>query len=241
MAALSESLKVIEGEVEFVTWYKVVGAFGGPTSCRPLVALHDGPLFLDELENLLAHLGVQDNYDILGARHAAAQPKGLKHLILASTPADMGVWVRSQNALLTELPQDIQDTIHKQEEEGTTESPEYQQAMGCFYSRFLCRSAPLPEPIAEGFGWIQKDPTVYLTIPGLLSGNGPSEFHLTGPLKDWSMTNNAHKTSIRHYSVVELFFWKIPRVRWTTFAESSDMIHFEERERYMEISRKLPC
>lgn len=75
----------------------------------------------------------------------------------------MGLWVKSQNALLTELPQDIQDTIHKQEEEGTTESAEYQQAMGVFYSRFLCRISPLPEPIAEGFGWIQ-DPTVYLTM-----------------------------------------------------------------------------
>jgi pimeloyl-ACP methyl ester carboxylesterase len=60
------------------------------------------------------------------------------------------------------------------------------------------------------------------------------------------MTNNAHKTSIptlllngrydeARDSVVELFFWKIPRVRWATFAESSDMIHFEERQRYMEI------
>lgn len=52
MAALSDPLKVTEGEVEFVvpaagkickTWYKVVGALGGPTSCHPLVALHGGP------------------------------------------------------------------------------------------------------------------------------------------------------------------------------------------------------
>ncbi|KAJ7094793.1 hypothetical protein C8R44DRAFT_645236 [Mycena epipterygia] len=36
-------------------------------------------------------------------------------------------------------------------------------------------------------------------------------------------------------SVVAPFFQKIPRIKWVTFAESSHMLHFEERERYMEV------
>jgi L-proline amide hydrolase len=35
--------------------------------------------------------------------------------------------------------------------------------------------------------------------------------------------------------VVAPFFREIPRVRWVTFAESSHVLHFEERERCMEI------
>lgn len=31
----------------------------------------------------------------------------------------------------------------------------------------------------EGFGWIERDPTVYHTM------NGPSEFHVVGSIKDW--------------------------------------------------------
>ncbi|KAF7312835.1 Proline iminopeptidase [Mycena kentingensis (nom. inval.)] len=140
-------------------------------------------LFLDEFNNLIGHLGIKDRYDIvghswggmLGSRHAALQPAGLGRLVLASTPADMQLWVNSQNLLRTQLPKDVQDILDKHEKEGTTESDEYQRAVGVFYSKFLCRLDPMPAPIAEGFGWIRKDPTVYLTM------NGPSEFHITGP------------------------------------------------------------
>ncbi|KAJ7257039.1 proline-specific peptidase, partial [Mycena rebaudengoi] len=205
-------------------------------------------LFLDELDNLLTHLGIQDDYDILGhswggmlgSRHAAQQPKGLKHLVLASTPADMGLWITAQNVLRAKLPQDVQDVLDEHEKNGTTESEEYQAGVAEFYSRHLCTIKPMPEPVAEGFGWIQKDPTVYLTM------NGPSEFHITGPLKDWSMTEGAHKINVptlllngrydeAQDSVVAPFFRDISKVKWVTFAESSHMCHFEERERYMAV------
>ncbi|KAJ7090477.1 proline iminopeptidase [Mycena epipterygia] len=205
-------------------------------------------LFLDELDNLVRHLKVEDNYDLLGhswggmlgSRHASKQPLGLKRLVLASAPADMRLWVECQNALRTELPQDVQDVLNKHEREGSTDSAEYKAAVEVFYSRFLCRIHPLPEPLAEGFDWIEKDPTVYLTM------NGPSEFHITGPLKNWSIISDAHKINVptlllngrydeAQDSVVAPFFHKIPRVKWVTFAESSHMLHFEERERCMEI------
>ena len=52
-------------------------------------------LFLDELSSLLAHLGIADNYDVLGqswggmlgAEHAITRPKGLRKLILSNSPA----------------------------------------------------------------------------------------------------------------------------------------------------------
>ncbi len=52
-------------------------------------------LFLDELSALLAHLGIADNYDVLGqswggmlgAEHAITRPKGLRKLILSNSPA----------------------------------------------------------------------------------------------------------------------------------------------------------
>ncbi|KAJ7605962.1 proline iminopeptidase [Mycena polygramma] len=209
-------------------------------------------LFLDELNNLLEHLGVQDNYDILGhswggmlgSRHAATQPKGLKRLVLASTPADMGLWVESQNSLRTTLDQEDQDILTKHEVNNTTDSDEYQTIVAKFYALFLCKIDPLPAPVAEGFGWIKKDPTVYLTM------NGPSEFFITGPLKEWSMIADAHKIIVptllmngrydqAQDSVVAPFFWNVPHIKWVTFAESSHMLHFEERKRYMEVVGKF--
>ena len=129
-------------------------------------------LFLDELDNLLSHLGIQDNYDILGhswggmlgSRHAVLQPKGLRRLVLASTPSDMKLWIEAQNRLRSQLPQNVQDVLDKHEADGTTESEEYQAAVGEFYARYLCILKPMPDEISAGFAWIQKDPTVYLTM-----------------------------------------------------------------------------
>jgi hypothetical protein len=101
---------------------------------------------------------------MLVSHHASKQPLGLKYLVLASAPADMGLWVECQKALRTELPQDVQDVLNKHEQDESMDSAEYKAAMEVFYSRFLCRTHPLPEPLAEGFDWIEKDPTVYFTM-----------------------------------------------------------------------------
>ncbi|KAF8191910.1 hypothetical protein K438DRAFT_2136591 [Mycena galopus ATCC 62051] len=142
---------------------------------------------------------------MLGSRHASKEPLGLKRLVLASAPADMGLWVERQNALRTELPQDVQDVLNKHKRDGSTDSAEYKAAVEVFYSRFLCRIHPLPDPLAEGFGWIEKDPTCYenawlSTDP--IARNGPSEFDITGPLRNWSIISDAHKLNVPTLSLL---------------------------------------
>jgi L-proline amide hydrolase len=129
-------------------------------------------LWLDELDNLLVHLGVQDDYAVLGhswggmlaARHAALQPKGLKQLIISDSPADMHDWMVGQNDLKTRLPQDVQDKITKHEDAGTWEEKEYQNSMQVFYQQFVCRLETWPDILLKGFDWLAKDPTVYYTV-----------------------------------------------------------------------------
>ncbi|KAF8153777.1 proline iminopeptidase [Crassisporium funariophilum] len=203
-------------------------------------------LFLDELDNLLTHLGIQNDYDLLGhswggmlaARHAVSKPAGLKHLIIASSPSGMRLWVEEQNRLRTYLPQDVQAALNKHEEAGTTDSKEYEEAVAVFYDRHLCRLKPMPSDVVAVLDWIAKDPTVYHTM------NGPSEFHVIGSLKDWTITNDAHKieaslrmTNGRYDEATDnvLFpmFKAIPHVKWVQFSDSSHMPHQEERGRYM--------
>ena len=58
-------------------------------------------LFLDELESLTRHLGIADAYQVvgqswggmLGAEHGITQPKGLKALVIANSPASMTLWL----------------------------------------------------------------------------------------------------------------------------------------------------
>ncbi|KAJ8481737.1 hypothetical protein ONZ51_g5825 [Trametes cubensis] len=206
-------------------------------------------LFLDELDNLLRHLGIQDEYVILGqswggmlaARHATRQPKGLKRLVISDSPASMPLFVKAANEeLIAKLPPDARDVIIKNEAAGTIDSQEYKDAVQVFYKRHLCRLDPWPAEVIESFDYMERDTTVYLTM------NGPSEFHVIGSLKNWSIIDEAHKINVPTFllngaydeaadSSVMPFFKLIPKVKWFTFAESSHMPHWEEREKYMKL------
>lgn len=73
-------------------------------------------LFLAEFDNLIRHLSIQNDYDVLGqswggmlmGRWASRQPKGLHRLVIANSPASMDLWVEAANYLLALLPQDVQ-------------------------------------------------------------------------------------------------------------------------------------
>ncbi|KAK5151723.1 proline iminopeptidase [Cryomyces antarcticus] len=205
-------------------------------------------LFLKELDNLLKHLGIDSSYDLygnswggmLGAEHAVLQPKGLHRLIIADSPASMVTWVEEANRLRKQLPQDVQEALQKHEDDGTTESKEYEAAVEVFYAKHVCRIDPMPKEVLDIFENIKVDPTVYHTM------NGPSEFFVIGSLKSWDITDRlkniqAPTLLINGYYdeatnlVSEPYFREIPHIKWFTFAESSHMPHWEERDRFMEL------
>lgn len=129
-------------------------------------------LFIAELENLTRQLGISHRFDILGqswggmlaAELAIRQPPGLRRLVIADSLADMMLWVEAVNRLRATLPAEIQEVLTKCEEEGRTESEEYETACMSFYTQFLCRLDPWPQELSDSLEWaMKKDPTVYLT------------------------------------------------------------------------------
>jgi L-proline amide hydrolase len=147
-------------------------------------------LFVRELANLIDHLGVGDRYHVLGQswggflaqEHALTQPTGLRSLVLSNTAASFPDFVSEANMLRRELPPEVEATLRKHEDDGTTGAPDYVNACLVFYQRHLCRLDPWPDGVTEGLAKIDEDPTVYHTM------NGPSEFHVIGSIKDWSST-----------------------------------------------------
>lgn len=129
-------------------------------------------LFLRELDNVLTHLDIKENYDLLGqswggmlaACHAIRQPSGLKNLIIANSPADMGSWLEAANRLRSQLPEDVQEVLNRCERDGTEASDEYEEAMMVFYQRHVCRVMPMPGDLEESFRLLKEDGTVYLTM-----------------------------------------------------------------------------
>lgn len=209
-------------------------------------------LFVAELDNLLAGLGIADSYHLLGqswggmlgAEFAVRRPAGLQRLVIADSPASMRLWSVAADSLRAGLPAEVEATLRQHEEGGTTDSPEYRQAMQVYYDRHVCRVVPNPPEVAASFAAIDEDPTVYHTM------NGPSEFHSIGSLKSWSVIDRLPQIDVPTLVIsgqhdeaapvaVRPFFDLIPDVRWRIFAESSHMPHVEETERFLSVVRRF--
>lgn len=200
-------------------------------------------LFLEELDALLSHLGISERYaylgqswgGMLGAEHAVRQPKGLKALVIANSPANMHTWVSEANRLRRDLPADVQETLLRHETAGTLTDPEYIAASRVFYDRHVCRVTPWPDDVARTFAAMDQDNTVYRNM------NGPTEFHVIGTMKDWTIEDrlpqiNAPTLLISGAydeatpEVVRPYLEKVPGCQWVLFEHSSHMPHVEEKE-----------
>jgi L-proline amide hydrolase len=205
-------------------------------------------LFLAELDNLLAELAIADRYAVLGqswggmlaAEHAVRRPTGLRGLVIADSPASMALWSKAADTLRADLPPQVEETLRRHEHAGTTDSAEYQQAMQVFYERHVCRVVPMPPEVAATFAAMEADPTVYHTM------NGPSEFHVVGSLRDWSIVDRVSAISVPTLLVsgrydeaapetVQPFQDGIADVRWEIFEQSSHMPHVEETDRFIAV------
>jgi L-proline amide hydrolase len=203
-------------------------------------------LFKDELVDLTHELGIADRYAVvgqswggmLGMEHALDHPPGLRGLVVADSPASIPLWVAEANRLRADLPADVQETLTRHEEAGTTDSAEYEAATRVFYDRHVCR-VPWPDCVERSFTKMAEDPTVYHTM------NGPSEFHCIGSLKTWDITDRLHEIAVPTLLVsgrydeatpriVEQIHTRIPGAQWKLFEESSHMPHVEEPEAFLE-------
>ncbi len=205
-------------------------------------------LFIDELNNLVDHLGMRGGFHalgqswggMLGAEYAVTQPKGLKSLTIANSPASMELWVKEANRLRADMPQPVQDALSRHEQAGTTDDPEYQKASMAFYERHVCRVVPFPPEVTETFDQIARNPTVYTTM------NGPNEFFVVGTLRNWSVIDRLPAIEVPTLLVsgrydeatpatVQPFKDGIKGARWEIFEHSSHMPHVEEQEKCMQV------
>jgi len=204
-------------------------------------------LFVEELATMREALGLERAHifghswgGMLAMEYALTQPEGLASLVLADSPASMRQFVEGTNRLRVALPADVQETLREHEAAGTTDDPAYQEAMMEFYRRHLCRLDPWPEFVGRTFEKLVQEPEVYLTM------NGPSEFFVTGVLKDWDIVDRLAEirvptliTSGRYDEVtpevMETVHRGIPGSEWVLFENSSHMAPIEEPQRYMQV------
>jgi proline-specific peptidase len=199
-------------------------------------------LFVEEVDAVRGALGLERVHvfgnswgGMLAMEYALTQPDGLASLILASSPASIPQWVEETGKLRARLPQDVQDTLTRHEEAGTIHDPEYAEACMVFYERHVCRVVPFPDYVNRSFDQIGE---VYETM------NGPSEFHVVGTIRDWSVVDRLGEIEVPTLVVTGEHDEATPAINRTVSqgipgAESvivdgcSHMAHVEQTEKYL--------
>jgi L-proline amide hydrolase len=196
-------------------------------------------LFVEEFHNLVLHLGISE-YHLLGqswggmlaAEITVRRPAGLQSLIICNSPASMPLWLEGANDLRAALPTFVSSALSSHEADGTTDDPEYLQAVDIFYSKHVCRMTPLPPDFQESVDQMEAEPTVYFTM------NGPNEFSVIGTLREWSIIDRLSQIEVPTLVVAgefdeatpktwQPFLENIPDVTSHVFPDASHCVHLE--------------
>ncbi|KAK8851878.1 proline-specific peptidase [Apiospora arundinis] len=208
-------------------------------------------LFMDELDNLIRHLGLQERpIDVYGhswggmlvAQWAGTPSRAanLRRLVITSGLTSMDIWRKNLEILKGKLPQDVQDALDRAEEKKEFDTPEYEAAVEVFYKRHLSLERPYPsKEVQVALDTFAKDTTVYGTM------YGPSEICITGSLRDWTciplLGNIRVPTLLMNGSddevqdmVMQPLFDRIQKVKWVTLDGAAHFLHSDQRQKHMQ-------
>jgi proline iminopeptidase len=151
--------------------------------------------YAKELQEIHNALGIKDFYlfghswgTMLAVEYYFIHPEGIKGLILCGPALDVHRWSKDADTLIAALPDSIQTAIRINEKNGTFDSPEYQHAMDYYYRLYLARKQPWSADIDSAF--TQAGENVYLHM------DGPSEFTLTGTLRNYNATGKLNRIKV---------------------------------------------
>ncbi|WP_297691143.1 proline iminopeptidase-family hydrolase [uncultured Eudoraea sp.] len=140
--------------------------------------------FVEQLETLRVNLGLEKFYlyghswgTMLGMDYYLKYPDRVKALIFASPALSISKWTEDTAELIKTLPDSIQSAIKVNNENGTYDSPEYQQAINVFYENFVAKKLPWDANMDSTFTGANMNVYNYMW--------GPSEFNATGILEDY--------------------------------------------------------
>lgn len=202
--------------------------------------------FVEELEQVRQALQLE-RLHILGQSWGGAlaieymltrQPEGVISLVLSAPLISASRWAQDQQAYIAELPEGVQQTIRESEASGNFESPEYQEAMMGYYRQHLCRMDPWPDYVERAFEQLNLDVYQYMW--------GPSEFTVTGTLKDFERVARLKEIKVPvlftagEYdeappATIRYFRENLPGSEVAVFPQASHMHHIEQEAEYMRV------
>jgi len=152
--------------------------------------------FVEELHTLRNALGLEQLHLLghsWGGGLAAAYvlekgTEGIASITFSSPLLSTQLWTRDANLLREQLPEAVQQVLSGHEEAGTVHSDEYNEASAVFYERHVY-AGPKPEP-PDACNGAPRNAVIYEYMWG------PTEFHATGNLLDFDVTDRLHEIDV---------------------------------------------
>ncbi|ESK95474.1 proline-specific peptidase [Moniliophthora roreri MCA 2997] len=199
-------------------------------------------LFNDELDNLLTHLGIRDDFDLIGhswggvfgSDYAARRMHpGLKHLVLANTFSSAKLYCDGTDYWKDQLPDKVKEILKNPE---AYSKEEYERADRLYDSLHICKLDPWPADL--------------MTSLAHARGNSHPEFRMRKRLKDWSVIDALHNVTCPTLLVsspddemwepcVRPFFTNIPKCKWIDMDTATHLPMYEDPKRYFSILKEF--
>ncbi len=171
-----------------------------------------------------------------------AKPGGVESLILSAPLLDANRWAADQRANLAAFPDEMQAAVREAETTGNFDAPDYQEAMGAYYARHVCRLDPWPECLNRS---LER-----LAMPIYLRMWGPSEFTCTGTLQTFNVTDRLAEIQVpvlftcgEHDealpATMAYFQSRVPGSELKVFEGASHSHHLEETDAYLQVVQEF--
>lgn len=202
--------------------------------------------FVRELDSIRSHLGVQQWHvfghswgTILALEYYRGHKEHCASIIFGSPVFDLPAYAQHAKALLATLPDSLQRAVTKAEAARTYDDPGYQNALGQFYALYVYRH-PVPADMDSTFATMNAGIYMYM--------QGPSEFTITGTLKDYDATSFLPEISVPTLftagefdeagpELVRGFAAKVPNARYVQFPGSGHITCWDAREENVRVVR----
>ncbi len=162
------------------------------------------------------------------------RPDGVKGLILSGPLLSSPLWEKDQRENIATMPEPVIQAIDEGER-SQEYTGAYQSAMMDYYKKFVCRMNPWPDSLQAAFESLNME--VYLSMWG------PSEFTVTGQLKDLDLSPRLSEISVpvlltcgdsdeAGVKTLKDFQMAFPNACLSVIPRSGHMHHIEQPEIY---------
>lgn len=244
----SFNLKPLEelGNDRQVIRYDQLG--GGKSSVITDTTLFTVDHFVKELDLLRAHLGLK-KWNVLGhswgtvvaLEYYRAYPDRVVSLTFGSLCFDVPGWAKSAEKLLKTLPDSLQVAVSNAEATGKYDDPGYLKAMNHYYGLYVFRK-PVQGDVDSMMATFNSDIYTYMW--------GPSEFTITGTLKDYNPVSFLPQIKVPTLFTVGEFdeidpvivkelAGKVPGAKYAMFPGSGHMTPWDARDENVKVLREF--